>query len=261
VPSTSADNHSSLAAAPATGDPGRQGCIASVRETARRFALRTVAAMCNFPASQVSSNPGIDMRIGASHLTIPFSTLIAFAPASASAHIANGDGHGFVLGMLHPFGGADHLLAMTAIGLLAWQLGGRALWLLPTVFLLLMAAGGVLAFTGVALPLVELSITASVIVLGAVLALGMRAPIAAAAAIAGMFAIFHGYAHGYESPDGTAAAAYGAGFLSGTALLNAGGIAVGVLSGRLGEGLGSAIQRLGGAGMALAGIALLGRVI
>ena len=78
-------------------------------------------------------------------------TLVTLAPTAASAHIGNGGGHGFVHGFLHPLGGADHVLAMVAVGLLAWQLGGRA-WLLPATFMAVMALGGTLAFAGAAMP-------------------------------------------------------------------------------------------------------------
>ena len=201
------------------------------------------------------------MRTGPTRVIGVAFTLVTLAPTAASAHIGNGDGHGFLHGFLHPLGGADHVLAMVAVGLLAWQLGGRALWLLPATFMAVMALGGMLAFAGAALPGVEPGIAASVIVLGALVALGVKAPVAVAAAIAGMFAIFHGHAHGSALPNGAAAAAYASGFLSATALLHVGGIGGGALLGRMGEASGLALHRLGGAGVALAGVALLGRII
>jgi urease accessory protein len=201
------------------------------------------------------------MRTGLTRVIGVAFTLVTLAPTTASAHIGNGGGHGFVHGFLHPLGGADHVLAMVAVGLLAWQLGGRALWLLPATFMAVMALGGMLAFAGAALPGIEPGIAASVIVLGALVALGVKAPVAIAAAIAGMFAIFHGHAHGSEFPDGAAAAAYASGFLSATALLHVGGVGLGERLGRMSEASGLALHRLGGAGVALAGVALLGRII
>jgi urease accessory protein len=199
------------------------------------------------------------MRTGLTRVIGAAFTLVTLAPTAASAHIANGS-HGFVHGFLHPLGGADHVLAMVAVGLLACQLGGRALWLVPGTFMAVMALGGMLALAGGAMPGVEPGIAASVIVLGALVALGMKAPVAAAA-IAGVFAIFHGHAHGSELPDGAAAAAYASGFLSATALLHGGGIGLGALFGRMSEASGLALHRVGGAGMALFGVALLGHVI
>src|SRR5215510_9397113 len=78
----------------------------------------------------------------------------------------------------HPLTGLDHLLAMVAVGLWASQLGGRALWLLPLTFPVMMAAGAALGFGGVALPWVEIGVTASVLVLGAAVALTYRPSLA-----------------------------------------------------------------------------------
>src|SRR5262245_65808368 len=82
---------------------------------------------------------------------------IAFTlvPTAALAHPGIGDAHGFVQGFAHPLGGLDHVLAMVTVGIFAWQLGGRALWLVPATFVLAMAARGALAMLGVAMPLVE----------------------------------------------------------------------------------------------------------
>jgi urease accessory protein len=44
-------------------------------------------------------------------------------------------------GLLHPLHGLDHLLAMVAVGLLAWQMGGAARWMLPVTFVAVMAVG------------------------------------------------------------------------------------------------------------------------
>jgi hypothetical protein len=72
-----------------------------------------------------------------------------------------GDTHGFAHGFLHPLSGIDHMLAMVAVGLFAAQLGGRALWLVPTTFVSVMALAGVAGMAGVKLPLVEIGIPTS----------------------------------------------------------------------------------------------------
>ena len=105
---------------------------------------------------------------------------MAMAPGAAFAHTGIGSTHGFTHGFLHPLGGLDHELAMTLVGLFAWQLGGRAIWLVPSTFVAMMAVGGALGAGGVALPFVEIGIAASVIILGLVVALGVRAPVALA---------------------------------------------------------------------------------
>src|SRR5437764_14122687 len=98
-------------------------------------------------------------------------TAFAFAliPTAALAH--SGDAHGFVHGFEHPLGGLDHVAAMVAVGLFAWQLGGRALWLVPSTFVAVMAIGGALGIAGVPVPGVEIGIAASVIALAALVAL------------------------------------------------------------------------------------------
>jgi urease accessory protein len=91
-----------------------------------------------------------------------------------------------------------------------------------------MALGAMLAWQGVQLPAVELALTASVIVVGILVALAARVPSPAAAAmVVAAFALFHGHAHGNEMASGSSALAYGAGFLAATALLHAAGIVAG----------------------------------
>ncbi len=201
------------------------------------------------------------MRTGLTRVIGAAFTLVTLVATAASAHTGVGDGPGVAHGFSHPLGGLDHVLAMVTVGLLARQLGGRALWLLPATFVAVMALGGVLAILGAPLPGVELGIAASVIVLGAVAALGVKAPVAVAAAIAGLFAVFHGHAHGIELPHGTAAMSYATGFLSATALLHAAGIGLGALLVRLSDAYGFALCRVGGASVAIAGVVLLSWVV
>lgn len=191
------------------------------------------------------------------YLTRTLAVALVLLPTAALAHV-DGTAHGFAHGFVHPFGGLDHLLAMVAVGILAWQLGGRALWLLPTSFLTVLAAGGALALTGVTLPLVEVGVATSVIALGVMVALGFRAPIVIAVALTGLFALFHGYAHGAEMPAGASGSAYAAGFMLATALLHLSGIAIGILAGRL---VGRTAYQLAGGTMAVVGIVILSHVL
>jgi urease accessory protein len=186
----------------------------------------------------------------------------ALAPAVALAHPGHTDGgSGFVHGFLHPMTGLDHMLAMVAVGILAYQIGGRALWMVPATFMGIMAAGGLLGAAGVSFYFVEPGIAASVVVLGIVVALALKPPVALAMALVALFAVFHGYAHGIEAPlDGTVAA-YGAGFLVATALLHAFGIALGMLVGRISERQGPLGYRLAGSAVALTGLVILSRAV
>src|ERR1700752_4234255 len=90
----------------------------------------------------------------------------AFVPLVASAHVGAGSTHGFFAGFAHPLTGVDHVLAMIAVGLFAARLGGRALWLVPSTFVSVMALAGVAGMQGIELPFVEIGIGLSVVVLG-----------------------------------------------------------------------------------------------
>jgi urease accessory protein len=182
---------------------------------------------------------------------------LTLIPTAAFAHPGIGDAHGFVSGFAHPLGGLDHILAMVTVGIFAWQLGGRALWLVPAAFVLAMAAGGALGMAGVPVPLVELGVAASVIVLGVMVAFARTAPLAIAVGLVGVFAIFHGHAHGTDMPLDAAASAYAAGFMLATALLHVAGITLGFAIGRIAYG--RAAYQLGGSLIALAGVAILTR--
>jgi urease accessory protein len=184
---------------------------------------------------------------------------LTLIPAAAFAHTGAGEVHGFVWGFAHPLGGLDHILAMVTVGIFASQLGGRGLWLVPATLVLAMAAGAVLGMARLPLPLVEFGIAASVIVLGSIVAFARGAPIAVAVGIVGLFAIFHGHAHGTEMALNAAGGAYAAGFLLATALLHLAGIALGCAIGRIADG--RAAYRLGGSLVALAGLAILGNII
>ena len=178
-------------------------------------------------------------------------------PTAALAHTGIGHAHGFVAGFAHPLGGIDHILAMVTVGIFAWQLGGRALWLVPATFVLAMAAAGALGIYGLAVPFVEVGIAASIVVLGAIVALGVKAPLAVAMGVVGLFAVFHGHAHGTEMPLDASGAAYAAGFMLATALLHVGGIALGYGIGRAGDTYGRLVYRVAGGLVALAGVAIL----
>lgn len=177
-------------------------------------------------------------------------------PAVAHAHTGVGDTGGLVHGFMHPIGGLDHVLAMVAVGMFASILGGRALWLVPTSFVAMMAVGGILGMEGVNVPFVEIGIAASVIVLGVAVALRWNASTAAATGVVSLFAIFHGQAHGAEMPLDASALQYAIGFMAATALLHIAGIGIGVGIGRISANSTTAM-RFGGGAMAVAGAGLL----
>ncbi|MBS7700370.1 MULTISPECIES: HupE/UreJ family protein [unclassified Chelatococcus] len=157
--------------------------------------------------------------------------LAACSASSALAHTgADHGGGGFTSGFTHPLLGLDHIIAMVAVGLWGVFLGAPAIWVLPIVFPLVMALGGVFGIIEVPLPGVEAGIALSAVVLGLCVALALKPPLWAAALVVGAFAIFHGYAHGTEMPIASDAVSYALGFVVATGLLHLCGIAFGNLA-------------------------------
>jgi urease accessory protein len=183
--------------------------------------------------------------------------LCVMAATPALAHSGSVSG-GFTGGFAHPLFGPDHAVAMVAVGLWGAFLGTPAMFILPIVFPLVMAIGGVLGILGVPLPGVEIGIAVSAAILGMMVALAARPPLWIAALVVGAFAICHGHAHGAELPPGADAVAYSAGFVVATGLLHLCGIAFGLLArwpaGRV------AVRAAGGV-IAMAGVMFLGRAI
>jgi len=132
---------------------------------------------------------------------------------------------GFMAGLLHPFTGIDHLAAMLAVGV--WSaLAVRPVWVAPLAFVALLGAGALGGLAGVAVPGVEPMIAASLLVTGLLIATRAQWPVRAAALVAGLFAFFHGAAHGMEL-SGVGVAQALAGMLVGSAALHLTGIGLG----------------------------------
>jgi urease accessory protein len=187
-----------------------------------------------------------------------FAVLLCLAAVSPTlAHTGSVSG-GFASGLSHPLFGLDHAVAMVAVGLWGSFLGAPAIFILPVVFPLVMAFGGVLGILGLSFPGVEIGIAVSAAILGMMVALAARPPLWVAAAIVGAFAICHGHAHGSELPPGADAVAYSAGFVIATGALHLSGIAFALLS-RWSTGR-FAVRAAGGA-IAIAGLVFLGRLL
>jgi urease accessory protein len=178
-------------------------------------------------------------------------------PGVAFAHTGVGATSGLWHGFAHPLGGLDHVLAMVAVGIVAAQLGGRAIVMVPTAFVLMMAAGAALGAAGIDVPYAEIGIAGSVASLGLAVALRLRTAAVGAAALVGFFALFHGHAHGAEMPSAVSGLLYGLGFVLATVLLHALGVAAGLASDRLGTAGQRRLLRGAGGAMALAGVAML----
>jgi urease accessory protein len=173
-------------------------------------------------------------------------------------HPLAGGAAGFLAGLQHPVSGLDHVVAMVAVGLWGAQLGAPAIWLLPVAFPMAMAVGGFLGLVGVPLPGVELGIAASALALGTMVAFEIRPPLRIAAGMVGVFAVFHGHAHGTELPAGANGLLYSAGFVMATGLLHAAGIGIGLIHRWR---AGRAALRVAGGAIAVAGVAFLVRAV
>jgi urease accessory protein len=160
-------------------------------------------------------------------------------------------------GFAHPFDGLDHVLAMLAVGLLAAQLGGRALWAVPASFVTMMATAGLAGMSGIALPLTETGIALSIIVLSGAIALRVALPVSAAVALVGFCAIFHGYVHGLETPQTSSGLLYGLGFVAATAVLHVMGIGLGLVLGRMKGAFGLNLVRVASSAAAVIGVVML----
>jgi urease accessory protein len=174
------------------------------------------------------------------------------------AHTGVGHADTFSHGFWHPLNGLDHVLAMVAVGFYAASLGGRASWLVPSAFVGMMILGGLLGYLGFSLPLVETGIGLSVVLIGLALTFGVRLPTVAAMTVVGLFAVFHGHAHGSEGAGlGVAFVPFAAGFVIATVSLHMAGITLGFCLDRLGGTPSNVLRRVAGAVGGLVGVCIL----
>lgn len=179
---------------------------------------------------------------------IAAAALLLATAAPAFAHLDPAEHGSLASGLSHPLFGADHILAMVAVGLWAAMIGGRAIWAVPATFVSLMAVGFAASFVGLPLPFVEPAILASIVAFGLLIAIAAPIPVRMVLTVTGFFAIFHGYAHGSELGS-AGALPFGAGFVVVTSLLHLVGVGVGLglmklFTGRTGR---AALRIVGGA--------------
>ena len=180
----------------------------------------------------MKKNPHWSLRGFAAWLWALIVVLLMSAP-SAQAHILSSEPVSFESGFMHPLSGWDHIIAMVAVGIWGAQLGAPAIWVLPVTFPLIMSFGGFLGLIRVPLPggehFVEFGIALSGVILGAMVLGEVRPKLWFAAFTVGLFGLCHGYAHGYELPEGESGLYYSVGFVIATGLLHATGIALGLV--------------------------------
>lgn len=180
--------------------------------------------------------------------------ILAATAAPAFAHLDPEEHGSFAAGFSHPIFGLDHILAMVAVGLWAALLGGRSIWMVPTAFVGTMIAGFAVALAGLGLPFVEPVIASSVVVVGLLAMVALQVPTIAGMIMVGVFAFFHGYAHGGELGD-AGVWSFAAGFALATAFLQAIGVGTCIGAGRLAGGsTGRLVTRLAGGLTALGGL-------
>ena len=159
------------------------------------------------------------------------STLLIFKPLYA--HTFTGM-NGFYDGLSHPVLGLDHFLAMVCVGVVSSQIGGRAIWTVPSLFVLFMIIGGaaglfieILAIT--LSNIIEWGIIFSVIFLGLSVAIEKKLPTIIIMIAVIFFGSFHGLAHGIEMPWAANPILFALGFSSGTAVLHLFGVGIGLV--------------------------------
>jgi urease accessory protein len=186
------------------------------------------------------------MRIFIALMGVVFST-------SAFAHTGLADTFGVAHGFMHPVTGLDHVLAMVAVGVLAFVIGGRARFVLPLSFMAAMLAGGTLGIAGFQLPMVETAISASIVIIAGLAAFGAPLPVLPTSMPVAFFGLFHGFAHGAEMPVDASGFAYAAGFLAATGFLHLSGLALSQAV----SAKSRVVARVGSGAMAIVGIAVL----
>ena len=154
-------------------------------------------------------------------------TLITILASPAFAHPGLDHADSIASGILHPLTGADHVVAMASVGVWGALVGDRAIWAWPATFLAAMLAGFAASRVGLQISFVESVISASMVVLGLLAAVRVRASLALGAGFVGLFAFFHGHAHGTDATEASALS-YALGFALSTAVLNVAGVGLGL---------------------------------
>jgi urease accessory protein len=131
-------------------------------------------------------------------LCLSLSTLALAYPAEAH-HPMNGKlpsniFEGMMTGLAHPVIGFDHLAFVITVGLLATMIA-QGIWI-PITFVLSAMVGTGLHLVNISLPLVELIVSASVLLFGVLLVLQNHLNRSVTITLGAIAGLFHGYAYG-----------------------------------------------------------------
>lgn len=168
-------------------------------------------------------------------VTAGLATLAIVSASGLQAHtgVDHGSHHTLFEGLLHPMTGLDHLVALLGVGLMIWLTRSHRALLLAAPVGMLLGALASLA-TGHALAAEPMILTSLVCLsVGFLLLPSLAVSPALLSGLVGLFAFFHGAAHGTEMPTDGSAIAYFSGFLVTTVALTL-----------LGRGLGRVADRL-----------------
>ena len=149
-------------------------------------------------------------------IAIGISLLVVASPASAhhpmGGKIPSNFFEGFLSGLAHPVIGLDHLAFVVAVGLFA-ALKPQGI-LMPIFFVLSAMLGTGIHLSGVTLPVVELIVSASILLFGILMALKNSPNVLMMVGLSIVAGLFHGYAYGEAifGAQTTALVAYLAGF-------------------------------------------------
>ena len=168
---------------------------------------------------------------------------------------------GFYDGISHPVLGLDHFLAMISVGIVSAQIGGKAIWTVPTTFVFIMTIGGLLGFFLIIYEyfFIEVGIILSVILLGFGISIEKKIPTKLIIVFVGVFGLFHGTAHGIEVPAAANPLLFVLGFICGTSALHIFGVGIGYFS--IKTAISSILLRLTGILFAIYGKYLLTQIL
>ncbi|MFJ7440755.1 HupE/UreJ family protein [Methylorubrum thiocyanatum] len=140
------------------------------------------------------------------------STCAALAHHPMGGQLPQTFGQGLLSGIGHPVIGVDHFAFVVAVGIAA-ALAGH-LWALTLPFVAGTLAGCLIHLAGVTLPVAELVVAATVLLLGAIIATNRELPALLLAVLFAGAGIFHGWAYGESifGAEQTPLVAYLAGF-------------------------------------------------